>query len=177
MKDSGKRTPRGAVIWRAAPGPCPRGYLTPKMADAALEDLLDEARLAIPDAPLDEGPTEDVPTFGDAVDAWLEYLEVEKRRKHSTLRDARNVASGNLLPRFGRDTPLYLTERHEVVVRRNGRQFVRSARSAATRSRLRTSTLSGASCSLGPVAADGPEGPRAAARRLQAREAAQADRE
>ena len=124
VKDSGKRTPRGAVVWRAAPGPCPRGYLTPKMAEAALEQLLDEARLAIPDAPLDDGPAEDVPTFGDAVDAWLEYLEVEKRRKHSTLRDARNVARGNLLPRFGRDTPLYLTERHEVVVRRNGRQFV-----------------------------------------------------
>ena len=124
VKDSGKRTPRGAVIWRAAPGPCPRGYLTPKMAEAALEELLDEARLAIPEAPIDDGPAEDVPTFGDAVDAWLEYLEVEKRRKHSTLRDARNVARGNLLPRFGRDTPLYLTERHEVVVRRNGRQFV-----------------------------------------------------
>ena len=43
---------------------------------------------------------------------------------HSTLRDARNVARSNLLPRFGRDTPLYLTERDEVVVRRNGRQFV-----------------------------------------------------
>ncbi len=124
VKDSGKRTPRGAVVWRAAPGPCPRGYLTPKMADAALEALLDEARLVIPEAPLDDGPAEDVPTFGNAVDAWLEYLEVEKRRKHSTLRDARNVARGNLLPRFGRDTPLHLTERHEVVVRRNGRQFV-----------------------------------------------------
>ena len=124
VKDSLRRTPRGAVIWRAAPGPCPRGYLTPKMAEAALEELLDEARLAIPETPIEDAPAEDLPTFGDAVEAWLEYLEVEKRRKHSTLRDARNVARGNLLPRFGRDTPLYLTERHEVVVRRNGRQFV-----------------------------------------------------
>jgi integrase len=124
VKDSGRRTSRGAVIWRAASGPCPRGFLTPKTAQAALDDLLDEVRLAIPDTPIDDAPEEDVPTFGDAVYAWLEYLEVEKRRKHSTLRDARNVAKGNLLPRFGRETPLFVTERHEVVVRRNGRQFV-----------------------------------------------------
>jgi integrase len=124
VKDSGRRTPRGAVIWRAAPGPCPPGAVTPKAAQAALDALLDEARLAIPDLPVEAPAVEDVPTFGDAVAAWLEYLEVETRRKKSTLRDARNVARADLLPRFGAETPLCVVERHEVVVRRNGRQFV-----------------------------------------------------
>jgi len=29
VRDSGRRTPRGAVVWRAANGPCPEGQLTP----------------------------------------------------------------------------------------------------------------------------------------------------
>jgi integrase len=94
------------------------------MAEQALEALLDEARIAQASEPVvDPEVAVDAPTFGDAVEARLAYLEVEKRRKFSTLRDARNVAKANLLPRFGRDTPLYSIEREEVVVRRNGRQF------------------------------------------------------
>jgi integrase len=125
VKDSGRRTPRGAVIWRPAPGPCPAGSLTPKMAEQALEEILDQAR----DARTRERaqvaePAEAVPTFGDAVDAWLNYLEVEKRRKRGTIQDARNVARANLLPHFGRDTPLYANERHEVMVRSGGRERV-----------------------------------------------------
>jgi integrase len=53
---------------------------------------------------------------------WLTYLRVEKARKRSTLRDARNAANGYLLPRFGADTPLYSVEQHEVVVWRGGRE-------------------------------------------------------
>jgi hypothetical protein len=45
---------------------------------------------------------EDIPTFG---------YEVEKRRKKSTVQDARNVANANLIPRFGRETPLYSIDR------------------------------------------------------------------
>src|SRR4051794_36761694 len=44
VKDSGRRTSRNAVIWWAAPGACPSGHLTPKMAEAALEAILDAAR-------------------------------------------------------------------------------------------------------------------------------------
>jgi integrase len=126
VKDSGRRTARGAVIWRAAPGPCPSGFLTPKMAEEALEAILEEARATPAEEPVrsSPAPVDDIPTFGDAVDAWLAYLEVERRRKKGTVVDARNVAKGNLLPRFGRDTPLYSIERQEIVVRRNGRQFV-----------------------------------------------------
>jgi integrase len=125
VKDSGRRTPRGARIWHAAPGSCPPGHLTPKMAQAILDEMLADARAAGPvePIPVPAPVTEKVPTFGDAIDAWLTYLEVEKRRKRGTLLDARNVARANLEPRFGRETPLFSIERHEVIVRRDGRQF------------------------------------------------------
>jgi integrase len=123
VRDSGKWTPRKAIIWRAGDGPCPRGSLTPKMAEELLDEILEDARTPLVVLPAKTEP-DNIPTFGDAVDAWLEYLEVERRRKYSTLRDARNVTKANLLPRFGRDTPLYSIEREEVVVRRNGRQFL-----------------------------------------------------
>jgi hypothetical protein len=62
-----------------------------------------------------------IPTFGDAVAEWLSYLRLEKRRKPAAVRDARSVAEGHLLPRFGRDTPLYAVESHEVLVVHEGR--------------------------------------------------------
>jgi hypothetical protein len=56
-----------------------------------------------------------VPTFDDAVREWLRYVEYEKKRKPSTLRDYRNVARHDLLPRFGKDTPMRKVERGRVV--------------------------------------------------------------
>jgi integrase len=92
------------------------------MAQQLLDEILEAARaLPIePPAP-DEG---DIPTFQDAVEAWLQYLEVDRRREYGTLRDARNVAKAEFLPWFGKDTPLYAVERDQVVVRRNGRQVI-----------------------------------------------------
>ena len=117
VKDSGKRTPRGATIWRAANGPCPPGHLTPKAAEDRLARLLEEIRAA-PRMPrvVEAQEQRTVPTFGDAIDAWLVYLRVEKRRKASTVQDAKNVANGVLIPHFDRDTPLYSIERREVAV-------------------------------------------------------------
>ena len=123
IKDSGRRTPRGAVIWRVASGPCPPGHLTPAMAEEALEALLDGARVALASQPVEQDPEAQGPTFSDAVDAWLEYLEVEKRREYGTLRDARNVAKAEFLPWFGKDTPLTTMVREEAVVHRGGRRF------------------------------------------------------
>lgn len=122
IKDSGRRTPRGAVIWRAASGPCPAGAFTPKAAADELAALLEEERHAPRVEPRPVVPDSDVPTFGHAVTIWLEYLEHEKRRKESTLQDARNTATRHLLPHFGAERPLYVEDRYEVVVRRNGRQ-------------------------------------------------------
>jgi integrase len=114
VRDSGRRTPRGAVIWRAGHGPCPPGALTPKAAEDALASILEAAR----NAPLSvepPAPTGDrVPTFGDATDQWLTYLRVEKQRKRSTLQDARNVVRSVLIAHFGRDRPLVRVEHHHV---------------------------------------------------------------
>ncbi|HET6449595.1 MAG TPA: tyrosine-type recombinase/integrase [Conexibacter sp.] len=123
VKDSRRRTPRGATIWRAANGPCPSGALTPKVAEDKLARLLEQVRSA-PRMPrvVESGPAARVPTFGDAVDDWLAYLRVEKRRKRSTVQDAENVANADLIPRFGRDTPLYSVERRELVVADVNRQ-------------------------------------------------------
>lgn len=92
VKDTGKRTPRGAIVWRSGNGPCPGGALTPKMADDALARLLDELRTA-PRVPrvMPAEPRTRIPTFGDAVDDWLMYLRVEKRRKRSTCRTRRTL--------------------------------------------------------------------------------------
>ena len=75
------------------------------MAENALEQILARAHSeALPTAV--EPTTRAAATFGDAVALWLEYLEVEKRRKPATIQDARNVAYARLLPRFGAETPL-----------------------------------------------------------------------
>src|SRR4051794_18881100 len=62
-----------------------------------------------------DGATFGDATFGDAVDAWLSYVEHEKQRKPSTLRDNRNVARHDLLPRFGAETPMRRVVRGRIV--------------------------------------------------------------
>jgi integrase len=122
VKDTGRRTTRGAIVWRAGDGACPAGALTPKMAEEQLAAILEDELASIPEspAPVDTAP---VPTFGEAVEAWLLYLRVERQRKPSTLRDARTAANRHLVSRFGADTPLYVLERHEVAVSGRGRRW------------------------------------------------------
>jgi integrase len=125
VKDSGRRTARGAVIWHAGNGPCPAGHLTPRDAEERLAAILERARWVAPETPAPDGTAvRRLPTFGDAVEQWLTYLRDEKRRKPTTVQDARNAARAYLLPRFGADTPLYVIERREIVVLRDGRQRV-----------------------------------------------------
>jgi integrase len=104
VKDSHRRTPRGAVIWRVGDGPKPDpSYLTPPEAAAALRELLVAARKD--PTPAGERAAGAV-TFGDACADWLRYVEHDKRRAPSTLADYRNVVRGYLLPEFGEHTPL-----------------------------------------------------------------------
>jgi integrase len=122
VRDSGRRTARGAVVWRAGDGECPPDMVTPKVAAEQLSALLEAARRAPRKVRVVEAEAERVPTFGDLVDLWLAYLEKEKRRKTSTVQDARNVANAYLLPHFGEATPLYASELQEFVVVRDGRE-------------------------------------------------------
>jgi hypothetical protein len=74
----------------------PAGYFTKRTAEAWLRDTLDAARRrALP------GQVATGATFADAAAEWLRYVEHDRDRKPSTLRDYRNVVSSRLLPAFG----------------------------------------------------------------------------
>ena len=52
-------------------------------------------------------------TFGDAVAEWLRYVELDKGRKPSTLRDYRSTAYGAFVPEFGDQAVLgSITDEH-----------------------------------------------------------------
>jgi integrase len=103
VKDSGRRTARGAIVWRAADGPKPdASYLTPADAEVRLRDLLAGA----PRKPPGRGAPAARVTFSEACEEWLRYVTVERRRAPSTLRDYRRVLDGVLVPEFGAATPL-----------------------------------------------------------------------
>jgi integrase len=87
--------------WTARSRP-PAGYYTRKTADEALQELLADARRGtLADAGIRSGKT-----FNDACAEWLRYIEHDRQRAASTLRDYRNVVAGVLLPEFGKTTPL-----------------------------------------------------------------------
>jgi hypothetical protein len=104
VKDSGRRTPRGAIVWRAGDGPLPSpDHLTPADAAAALRELLAAApKRATPAGHQPSGAV----TFGEACAEWLRYVEHERRRTPATLGDYRSSIRAWLLPGFGADTPL-----------------------------------------------------------------------
>src|SRR4051812_40983014 len=82
VRDTGRRTGRGGPIWRAGDGACPDGHLTPRAAEAALEQLLASER----NKPVAASPGGARKTFADATAAWLEYVSAEKELAPSTLR-------------------------------------------------------------------------------------------
>jgi integrase len=100
VKPSGRLTARGAVIWRAGDGPRPGpDWLTPREASDRLASILAEApRLAPPSAA--------AVTFHDACIEWLRYVEHDRQRTASTVRDYRNTVRKYLLPGFGAATPV-----------------------------------------------------------------------
>jgi integrase len=112
VKDSGARSDRGAVVWRTGDGrkPTPE-HLSPREAQALLDELLTEARLA----PLAPVPDSEVPTLGDAWAEWLRHIEFDRNRKPSTVRDYASQTRRYLLEEFGADLPLseLTTERIE----------------------------------------------------------------
>jgi len=103
MRDAGERTPRGAIVWRARAGRKPSlEHLTPADADARLREILVEAGRPVA-KPLSRARTV---TYGDARDEWLRYVEFDRLRAPSTVRDYRNTSKRYLLPAFGMETPV-----------------------------------------------------------------------
>jgi integrase len=112
VRDSGRTTARGGVVWRAGDGPKPTPeHLTPDEAADRLRAIL----AAAPRRRSAPKPAVQVVTFGEAVEDWLRYVEHEKQRKPSTVRDYRNAAENHLLARFGKATPLRKVVRGQVV--------------------------------------------------------------
>jgi integrase len=80
----------------------PEGYYTNNTAEQALQAVLVKAREGtLPDSQPRSGHT-----FRDACSEWLRYVEHEKQRAPSTVRDYGNTVRAALLPEFGGDTPL-----------------------------------------------------------------------
>ena len=72
------------------------GFHTKRTAEAWLRDVLDQARRGVL-----PGMTQTGVTFAVAVEEYLRWLEVDRERKPSTLRDYRSIIRTHLLPAFG----------------------------------------------------------------------------
>jgi hypothetical protein len=100
VRDSGRRTARGAVIWRAGHGPKPSPeYLTPKEAQACLETIVEELRTA---AEVDRAPEH---TLQQAVEGWLTERNGERGLKRSTIAGYEDMFE-RLFRDLGADTPV-----------------------------------------------------------------------
>jgi integrase len=99
---SGRQTRKKiGPAWKERSRP-PAGYYTRKGAQAVLDAVLTDARRGLlPDPGRTGGHS-----FGEACDEWLRYVEHERERAASTLRDYRNTVRSRLVPEFGQDTPL-----------------------------------------------------------------------
>lgn len=80
----------------------PAGYFTKRTAEEVLHATLADARRGV----LPDSATRSGHTFGEACDEWLRYIEHDRQRAPSTLRDYRNTVNGWILERFPRGTPI-----------------------------------------------------------------------
>lgn len=99
VKDSGRRTPRGAVIWRAGDGPKPTAkHLTPKDAQARLEKILSEA-------PRLRRGARRAGTLGEALEGWLAERISERGLKPHTVAGYEDMFE-RLYRDLGEETPV-----------------------------------------------------------------------
>src|SRR5215207_3973803 len=99
LADGRQRMKRLGPAWSGRGRPTD-GYYTRRMAEQALQAILTDARRGqLP------GAVTTVATFADAAAEWLRYVEHDRKRRPSTVRDYRNTITARLEPEFG-DEPL-----------------------------------------------------------------------
>jgi hypothetical protein len=100
IRDSGRRTARGAVVWRAGHGPKPSAeHLTPKEAQACLETILEELRVIAEVEHVVEH------TLQQSVEGWLAERKGERGLKRSTIAGYEDMFE-RLFRDLGAETPL-----------------------------------------------------------------------
>jgi integrase len=102
VRDSGRKTARGAIIWRAGNGPRPTPeHLTPKDAEERLEEILREleAEVELPDA------DEQQATLRQVTEGWVAERKRDKGLKRSTLASYEDMFE-RLYRDLGADTPV-----------------------------------------------------------------------
>jgi integrase len=102
VRDSGRRSPRGATVWRAGHGPRPTPeHLTPKDAEARLEEILRalEGKAEVAAAEQRQG------TLAHSIRGWVAERERDKGLKRSTLAGY-NAMFERLYRDLGADTPV-----------------------------------------------------------------------
>ena len=98
LPDGSQPQRRLGKVWTKRTRP-PAGYLTRGMAEARLAAIL------AGDDPLVNIAPSHV-TFGQACDEWLSYIEHDRKRRPSTVRDYANAVRSYLKPAFGESTPV-----------------------------------------------------------------------
>jgi integrase len=99
VRDSGRTTARGAVIWRAGDGPLPTpAHLAPKDAAAELRAILASSPQIA-----DERPA--APTLQDAAEAWMLERDTDRGLKRSTTMDYEDLFE-RMYRDLGADTPV-----------------------------------------------------------------------
>lgn len=101
------RLPDGRQVQRrlgrhwAEGGRPPSGYLTKRLAESQLRELLADAQRG-------SLPLQNVSgaKFGEACAEWLRYVEFDRERTRSTVSDYRSVVDRALLPALGEGTPI-----------------------------------------------------------------------
>ena len=98
----GKRLQRKlGTAWTKRSRP-PEGFITRAQAELRLAGILAGADPAIAVEP---APGDDV-TFRRACEEWMRYVEFDRKRRPSTIRDYRREIEKRLIPEFGDQTPL-----------------------------------------------------------------------